>query len=172
MTECALRKTMPDSYSQQQAQDYLAQVNADIEQGRINPERFGNDFSFHQARIQGLEIDLDRERLRMDLCCRDWLQENTGVFNPYLPHRLVFRDMVQFHYRNREERKEPKIFDLKALTISDLLVEAKDLYAYRVESGRKPISLDVQMPLEDSELVILCSELEVHVGDRMVTVGA
>ncbi len=161
---------MNETYSNEQVEQYLSKVNADIEKGRIDPEELRNDFTFHQARIDGIEFDLYKEQIRMDVSLVDWLKENTGTVNPYLPHKLVFHDMVQFFYKNREERKEPKIFELQAQPISERLIEAKDLYARRVEAGGKPIVLDIQMPLEDTELVILCSELEIYVGDRIVVV--
>jgi hypothetical protein len=162
---------MNESYSNQEVEQYLAKVNADIEKGRIDPDTFANDFSFHQALIQDVALDLKNEKLILEVSCVDWLKENSGTANPYLPHKLVFHDMVQFYYKNREERKEPRIFDLKAMTLSNLLMESKDLYVHREEAGYKPIALDIQMPLEDSECIVLCSELEVHIGDRMVMVG-
>lgn len=163
---------MNEPYSEQKVQEYLSKVNDAIDQGRIDPATFAECFSFHQARIRSVQLDLAKEKLSMDLSCVDWLHENTGTDNPYLPHRLVFHDMVQFYYKNREERREPTIFDLKALTISELLIEAKDLYSHREKAGGRPVALDIQMPLEDSELIILCSEFEVHVGERAVVVGA
>jgi hypothetical protein len=162
---------MNEPYSSGEVEKYLSKVNSDLDLGAMDSVTFHNDFSFHQARILGIECDLLKEILAIDVACVDWLKENTGVSNPYLPNRLVFRDMVQFYYKNREVRKEPKIFDLKAMTVSEYLIEAKDLYSHRVEGGGKPISLDIQMPLEDSEVIILCSEFDVHVGERMITVG-
>ncbi len=162
---------MSESYSNQDVEQYLSRISDNIDRGRIDPETFGNDFSFHQALIKGVELDLENEKLSLDISCVDWLKENTGTANPHLPHKLVFHDMVQFYYKNRELRKEPRIFDLKAMTISELLVDSKDLYAHREGAGRKPIVLDIQMPLEDSEFIVLCSELEVHVGHRVLVVG-
>ena len=106
----------------------------------------------------------------MDVACVDWLRENTGVANPYLPERLVFHDAVQFYYKNREERTEPRIFDCRPLTVSELLLECETLYADRERAGRPKIGLDVQMPLDDSELVILCSAMEVRAGARSLLV--
>lgn len=162
---------MNEPYSNQDVEQYLGKVNADIEKGRIHPDLFAEDFSFHQALIQDIELDLRNEKLILEISCVDWLKENTGTANPYLPHKLIFHDMVQLYYKNREERNEPRIFDLKAMTLSNLLVESKDLYAHREEAGHKPIALDIQMPLEDSECIVLCSELEVHVGDRTLVVA-
>jgi hypothetical protein len=162
---------MNEDYSNEQVEQYLSKVNEDIEKGRITSEDLRNDFTFHQARIDGIELDLCKEQIRMDISPVDWLKENTGSVNPYLPHRLIFHDMVQIYYRSREERKETRIFDLQAQPFSERLIEAKDLYAHRVEAGGKPIGLDIQMPLEDTELIILCSELEIFVGDRVVVVA-
>lgn len=162
---------MTETFSAAQVQEYLATVNADIEKGRIDPAALRNDFSFHMARIEEIDFDIRHERIRIGVSCVDWLKENTGTKNPYLPNVLTFHDVVQFYYKNREERGEPKIFDLQALTISDLLVESKELYQYRTAAGGKPISLDIQMPLEDAELIILCSEFEIRVGERVVVVG-
>ncbi|OIP62216.1 MAG: hypothetical protein CO150_08695 [Nitrospirae bacterium CG_4_9_14_3_um_filter_53_35] len=162
---------MEDFYADPQVKQYLSKVNEDIGRGRMSPETFREDFSFHQALIQRAELDLQKEVLSLEIECKDWLKENTGAANPYLAHRLNFHDVVQIYYKNREPRVEPRIFDLQALTISDFLIEAKDLYANRVPAGRKPILLDIQMPLEDSEMIILCSEFEVYAGDRMVIVG-
>ena len=162
---------MEDFYADPQVKQYLSKVNEDIGRGRMNPETFREDFSFHQALIQRVDLDLHKEVFCLEIECKDWLKENTGTVNPYLPHRLVFHDVVQIYYKNREPRVEPRLFDLQALTFSDFLIEAKDLYANRVPAGRKPICMDIQMPLEDSEMIILCSEFEVHVGGRMVVVA-
>ena len=162
---------MEDFYADPQVKQYLSKVNEDIMRGRMSPETFREDFSFHQALIQRVELDLQKEVFCLEIECKDWLKENTGTANPHLPHRLVFHDTVQVYYKNREPRVEPRIFDLQALTISDFLIEAKDLYSHRTSAGQKPICMDIQMPLEDSEMIILCSEFEVYVGDRMVIVG-
>ncbi|MDX1763165.1 MAG: hypothetical protein R3231_02470 [bacterium] len=160
---------MTETFSPEQVKAYLAQVNQDIEKGRIDPMALKNDFSFHQARIQAFEFDIHAERIQMEVACVDWLKENTGSPNPYLPQVLLFHDVVQLYYKNREARKEVRIFDLQALTISDLLIESKELYTHRADSGR-PIALDVQMPLDDTELIILCSQFEIHVDGRVVMV--
>lgn len=162
---------MDETYSVEQIKEYLANVEAEVHKGRIDPETFGTTFAFYQAKILEFDLDLKNEKLRVDVVCIDWLKENTGTVNPYIPHKLVFHDTVQFMYRNRAERQEFVLYDLKALTISDRLMESKDLYAFREESGLKPIVLDIQMPLEDSELLFLCSEFEVHVGDQVIMVG-
>ena len=162
---------MTDTFSQEEVKTYLAQVNGDIEKGRIDPVALRKDFSFYQARIRGFDFEIHGERIRMEVACVDWLKENTGEPNPYLPEVLIFHDVVQLYYKNREDRKEVRIFDLQALTISDLLIESKDLYTHRADRGGKPIALDVQMPLEDTELIILCSQFEIHVDHRVVVVG-
>jgi len=161
---------MTENYSDDQVREYLKKVADDIAGGRIDSETFRQDFSFHQADVETVDLDLHGEEVRVDLRCQDWLRINSGTANPYLPHRLVFRDVVQIYYRNRVERDRLRIFDLTPLSISERLLEAKDLYRYRVDAGKKPIALEINMPLEDAELVLLCSEFDVHVGDRIVTV--
>jgi len=161
---------MSTSYSPEQARAYLERLRGQVEQGRIRAALFPELFSLHGAVIRTLDFDLAREEIRMEIACVDWLRENTGVVNPYLPERLVFRDAVQFYYKNREERSEPRIFDCRPLTVSELLLESETLYAERERSGRPKICLDVQMPLDDSELVILCSALELHTAGRVVVV--
>jgi len=148
----------------------LEKVGRDIAGGRIDSETFRNDFSLHQAEVKSFDFDIHTEEVRIDLCCRDWLQDNSGMANPYLPHRLLFRDVVQIYYRNRMERNGLRIFDLTPLSVSERLIEAKDLYQYRVDAGWKAIALEINMPLEDTELVLLCSEFDVHVGEAVVTV--
>ncbi len=159
-----------ESFSNAQVKAYLAKVTEDLSQGRIDAETLRSDFSFHQARIDRFAFDVDREMVTVDVACEDWLKANTGTANPYLPSQLVFHDVVQFLYRNHLERTEVRIHDLQVLTASERLMEAKELYKSRVAGGRRPITLDVQMPLEDTEMVILCSALDVHVGKRVVTV--
>ncbi|NOY53747.1 MAG: hypothetical protein GXP58_09030 [Deltaproteobacteria bacterium] len=161
---------MTESYSDEQVREYLKKVEADIAGGRIDSETFRNDFSLHQAEVRKFDFDIDAEEVRVDFLCRDWLKANSGTVNPFLPHRIVFRDVVQIYYRNRVERDRLRIFDLAPLSVSERLLEAKDLYQYRVDSGKKPIALEVDMPLEDTELAILCSEFDVYVGDSVVTV--
>jgi hypothetical protein len=161
---------MTENYSDDQVREYLAKVDRDIAEGRIDANTCRQDFSFHQARIESVEFDIHAEELQIDVRCEDWLKRNSGISNPHLPHRLVFRDVVQIYYRNRLERTEPKIFELTPLVISERLIEAKELYRYRVEGGGKPIALEINMPLEDTELVLLCSDFDIHVGERIVTV--
>ncbi len=162
---------MNESFSNAQVKAYLTKVAEDLSRVRIDAETLRGDFSFHRARIDGLAFDIHREMLTMDVVCEDWLKANTGTTNPYLPSRLVFHDVVQFLYRNHLARTEVRIHDLQVLTVSERLLEAQELYKRRAAGGRRPIGLDVQMPLEDTELVILCSALEVHVGARVVTVA-
>ncbi len=161
---------MTEEYSDQQIREYLEKVEADIAGGRIDSETFRQDFSFHQAEVEKVDFDIHAEKLLIHLRCQDWLRINSGTVNPYLPHQLVFRDVVQIYYRNRMQRDQLRIFDLAPLVISERLVEAKDLYQYRVDAGKKPIALEINMPLEDTELVLLCSEFDVHVGEAVVTV--
>ncbi len=161
---------MTEEYSDKQIQEYLEKVENDIAGGRIDSETFRQDFSFHQAEVEKVDFDIDAEEVRIDLRCQDWLQVNSGTANPFLPHRLVFHDVVQIYYRNRMERNRLRIFDLTPLAVSERLIEAKDLYQYRVDAGKKPIALEIDMPLEDTELVLLCSEFDVHVGEAVVSV--
>lgn len=161
---------MTEEYSDQQIREYLKKVNNDIAGGRIDSETFREDFSFHQADVEKVDFDIHTEEVRIELRCRDWLQVNSGMANPYLPHRLIFRDVVQIYYRNRVERDRLRIFDLTPLVVSERLLEAKELYQYRIDAGKNPIGLEINMPFEDTELAILCSEFDVYVGEAVVTV--
>ncbi len=162
---------MNETFSNAQVKAYLTKVGEDLSRGRIDAETLRNDFSFHRARIEGFSFDMNREVLTVDVACKDWLKANTGTANPYLPSRLIFHDVVQLLYRNHLPRTEVRIHDLQVLTVSERLLEAKALYTSRRAAGGRPIALDVQMPLEDTELVILCAALDVHVGGRVVTVA-